>query len=200
MGFIVSTDHNDISIIGSPFKLFSGLFDNDEEVTNVPDYKILIPEEIKMVVVNGGQFIFHPDNDRTRLVIEDLSSEIVVNAFGGGVLIKDISGPATINSISGAIKVTFSEIDQDSPISITSTNGDIDVTIPKRTSANVNFNAILGEVFTDFDVEIKGEKKEPKYDIPLISTQNIRLHGKINGGGVSINLTAIYGNIYLRKK
>lgn len=197
-GFSISEDENTISIIGSPFELFNGLLDDEEEV-NIPDYEILVPEKVK-IVVNGGQFIFHPDNDRNKLIIENIKSEIVVNAFGGGVLIKNISGPATIHSLSGTTTVIFSEVNQDSPISITASTGDVDVTIPGRTTANVNFNAIMGEVYTDFEIEVKGGKKKPKYDIPLISTENIGFHGKINGGGVSMNITAITGNIYLRKK
>jgi len=199
LGFSVNQEKNEINIIGSPFRLFSGISEDEKDNPEVPKYEFMIPEDID-ITVNGGQFIFYPDNEKTKLVIEDIHSEITVNAFGGGVLIKNITGPATIHSISGTTVVIYSDVDQENPISITSSNGDIDLTLPRNTPADLNFNAIMGEVFSDFDIEMKGKKKEPKYDLPLISTESIGLHGKINGGGVKINLTAITGNIYLRKK
>jgi len=197
-GFSVNKEENTIIVIGSPFELLNGLLDDEKEV-EIPDYEFLVPENVE-IVINGGQFIFHPDNDRDKLIIENIKSEIVVNAFGGGVSLKKITGPATIHSLSGTTTLEFSEVNQDSPISITSSSGDIDVTIPGPTPANVNFTAIMGEVYTDFDFEVPGKKRGIKYDIPLISLENIGFHGKINGGGVSMNITAIMGNIYLRKK
>ncbi|MFC2132629.1 DUF4097 family beta strand repeat-containing protein [Bacteroidota bacterium] len=200
LGFSVHDEDGEIQIIGSPFELFSGLFNGSEDELEVPDYEFLIPDDVERIVINGGQFIFHPDNDKTRLFISNLETEIVVNSFGGGIFIEDISGPATIHSVSGTTEVIFSTIIQENPISITSSSGDIDITIPKNTPADLNFNAIMGEVYTDFDIKTGVKRKAPKYDIPLISIENIGYHGKINGGGVDINLTAITGDIYLRKK
>ena len=50
-----------------------------------------------------------------------------------------------------------------------------------------------GELYTDMDIAIdEGEDGMKEY--------SSKVSGKINGGGVEVDLSSAHGNVYLRKK
>jgi hypothetical protein len=72
--------------------------------------------------------------------------------------------------------------------------GHVDVTIPVSTKANLKLNTSYGEIFVAPDFKIEMEKQGE-----LVSYGD-KISGKINGGGMTIDLGANYSKIYLRKK
>jgi hypothetical protein len=84
-------------------------------------------------------------------------------------------------------------------------NGDIDVTFPADLKANVSIRSDRGDVFSDFDVQLKAAASQPvvedsrekggKYRVKIDKT----VHGTINGGGPEIQFTNFQGQIYIRK-
>lgn len=118
----------------------------------------------------------------------EASAEVV-----GNVTIKDVTGPLTVNSNTGTVEVIFSKLNQNSPTTITTTTGTVDVSLPKETPATVTMNSTMGEVYTDFDLQLP-----EKNGLKAISTQKVK--GTLNGGGGSIQLNSATGNIFLRKK
>lgn len=118
----------------------------------------------------------------------EASAEVV-----GNVTIKDVTGPLTVNSNTGTVEVIFSKLNQSSPTTITTATGTVDVSLPKETPATVTMNSTMGEVYTDFNIEL------PEKDgLKAISTQKVK--GTLNGGGGSIQINSATGNIFLRKK
>lgn len=118
----------------------------------------------------------------------EASAELV-----GNVTIKDVTGPLTVNSNTGTVKVVFSRLDQNSPTTITTTTGTVDVSLPGETAATVTMNSTMGAVYTDFDLQL------PEKDgLKAVSTKKVK--GMLNGGGGSIQLNSATGNIFLRKK
>lgn len=117
----------------------------------------------------------------------EASAEIV-----GNVTISDVTGPLTVNSNTGTVKITFSELNQHSPTTITTTTGTIDISLPEETPATVTMNSTMGGVYTDFDLQL------PEKDgLKAVSTKKVK--GTLNGGGGTIQLNSATGNIYLRK-
>ncbi|MEK6152620.1 DUF4097 family beta strand repeat-containing protein [Flavobacteriaceae bacterium 3-367] len=126
--------------------------------------------------------------------IEGFTSEIEANAqLNGGIVIREVTGPITANALNGEIEVQFKTVKQDSPISIYTTNGEVDVSLPQGTPADLFLSSLNGEIYTNFDL-----KRPDKDGLKSISTR--RVTGSINNGGVSIKLKSTNGNIYLRKK
>lgn len=114
-------------------------------------------------------------------------------AIVGNITLRDVTGPLTLNSNTGTVEVIFSKLDQNSPTTITTTTGTVDVTLPKDTPATVTMNSTMGEVYTDFDLQI------PRKDgLRAVSTRKVK--GSLNGGGGIIQLNSATGNIFLRKK
>ncbi len=118
----------------------------------------------------------------------EATSEIV-----GNIRVKDVTGPVTLNSNTGTVEVVFNKVNQSAPISISTATGEIDVTLPKDTAADLSLHSTMGEIYSNFELSVPD-----KNGLKAISTQKIT--GSINNGGVKIQLNSATGNIYLRKK
>jgi len=125
--------------------------------------------------------------------ISGFRGEIEANAkLNGGIKITNVSGPITANSLNGGIDIMFSKVSQNSPITIYSTNGVLDISLPNDTPANLSLGTINGEIYSNFELSI------PEKDgMRAIASQRVK--GSINSGGVQIQLKTTNGNIYLRK-
>lgn len=137
------------------------------------------------IIVNTGNL--------GSLNISGFSSEVEAKTVTGNIRMKDVTGPITAHSNVGKVLVEFSKVKQGSPISISSSTSEIDVTMPANTKANLELKT-NGTVYTNFDVQMptKDGLKNVGGRQKIIST--------LNNGGVQIKLKSSLGNIYLRKK
>jgi DUF4097 and DUF4098 domain-containing protein YvlB len=123
----------------------------------------------------------------------NMSNEIEVDAQYNSIHLENVTGPLTVKTIYGHVEAT---LDQNikGPISIVSVYGYVDIAIPSTTKADLKMNTSYGDIFADpvfkIEMETKGE---------MISYTN-KVKGKINGGGIPIDLSCNYGKVYLRKK
>ncbi len=125
--------------------------------------------------------------------INGFSGEIEATAeIVGNIRVVDVTGPVTLNSNTGTVEVVFNKVNQKSPISISTATGEIDVTLPKDTAADLSLHSTMGEIYSNFELSVPD-----KNGLKAISTQKIV--GSINNGGVKIQLNSATGNIYLRK-
>lgn len=157
---------------------------------------------VKNVRKSGEAIIYLPKSQNISVTntwsgktsITGFSGEVEANSnLNGALVLSKLSGAVTAYSLNEGITITFDEINQDSPIDIRTTNGEIDVTLPAKTSANLALSSWNGDVYSNFDVE-----RNKKDGLTSYSDRDTR--GSINGGGVSIILKSTNGTIYLRKK
>jgi predicted membrane protein len=147
--------------------------------------EIFLPKTQNVSVTNS----WHGD-----IYIEGFSGEVEANAnLNGGLQMKNLSGAVTAYSLNQGIQVTFNKVSQDAPIVIRTTNGEIDVTLPSSTAADLELSSWNGEIYTNFDL-----KRPNKDGLKSVSGKTIK--GAINGGGVGIKLKSTNGTIYLRKE
>jgi predicted membrane protein len=151
---------------------------------NSPDVKILVP---KGVIVSFS----HESQYGGEAIFKNLENEVEVSANYNNVELENISGPVTVKSVYGHVEADFSA-NMKGPVSIVSIYGYVDMTIPVATKANLKLSTSYGEILVAADLKIEIEKQVEHY--------SDRVNGKINGGGVSIDLSSNYGKIYLRKK
>jgi len=124
--------------------------------------------------------------------ISGINGEIEVsNSETGAIKINDVTGPITANSITGNINVSFTKVSQDSPISISSATGAIEINLPSKARANLNLSATLGKINTNFNIS---KPKKDEY------TGGQKIKTKINNGGVEIKVRSSIGNINLKKQ
>lgn len=159
---------------------------NQLKKTSSPDIKILVP---KGVIVSFS----HQSQYGGKAVFKNLTNEIEISAQYNSIEMENVTGPLTVKTIYGHVEADFGTSIKD-PVSIVSVYGYVDVTLPQATAANLRLETNYGEIFVAPEFKIAVETKNGMVEY------SDRVNGKINGGGVNIDLTCNYGKVYLRKK
>lgn len=139
------------------------------------------------------------------ITVENVQGDIEVNNTNGAVVLKNIAGSVVAHALNGGLTASVRELDANKPISFSSLNGEIDVTLPASLKANLNLQSSHGEIFSDFDVvltatapKVEETKREQGRGRYRISTGR-GMVGKVNGGGQDMTFKTMNGNIYIRK-
>jgi hypothetical protein len=159
---------------------------NQLKKMNSPDVKILVPKGVIVSFNHESQF-------GGTAVFRNMENEIEVSANYNSVEFENVTGPVTAKTVYGHIEADFSQ-NVKGPLSIVSIYGYVDVTLPASTKANLKMSTSYGEIFVapEFKIEIDRQGDMIQY--------SDRVNGKINGGGMNIDLRSDYSKIYLRKK
>jgi hypothetical protein len=154
--------------------------------TSSPDIRILVPKGVIVSFEHESQY-------GGDAVFKNMENEIEVSAQYNSVQLENVTGPLTVKSIYGGVEATFGTVIKD-PVSIVSVYGFVDVTLPETTKANLKLSTSYGEILVAPEFKIDIDRSGSMINM------SDRVSGKINGGGVNLDLSANYGKIYLRKK
>lgn len=121
------------------------------------------------------------------------------------VTVKTMSGKEIlIENVSGKVTASLTTLMPDEAMSFSTFNGDVKVTLPAAIKANVKMKTHRGDMFTDFDIQLK-----PVAPVTTTTDKNgkrVRVRtdrstsGAINGGGPEIQFTSYNGDILIHKK
>ena len=128
---------------------------------------------------------------RGPIHVEGVHGEVDASCTNGTIELLGISGTAVADTTNGAIHVSMDRVDASKPISFSSVNGHVDVTLPADLKANLKIRTTNGSVWTAFDVRMAGG---------LTMGQGGTVNGTINGGGVEASFSTVNGRIEIRKK
>ncbi|MCL6266902.1 DUF4097 family beta strand repeat-containing protein [Flagellimonas myxillae] len=156
--------------------------------------KNLRRSEGAIIYLPKGQNVSVKSTWNGHIKIDGFSGEVEADAqLNGSIEISNVNGPVTANALNGEITVDFATVKQGSPISIYTTNDDVEVMLPANTPADLQLGTVNGDIYTNF--ELKREMKDG-----LTSISDRKISASINNGGVKISLKSTNGNIYLRKQ
>jgi hypothetical protein len=142
--------------------------------------------------------------NRGEVLIENITGEIEAENYNGPVTLRGISGSVVANTYNGAVIVVFTQIDPDKAMSFSTWNGDVDVTFPAMVKANVKMKSEMGNVYSDFDIQMEQTPKKVVEDEReegggyRISFEKA-IFGSINGGGAEYQFNTYHGDIFIRK-
>jgi hypothetical protein len=180
-GMNIEEDHNVITISGHGWNRGGNL------TIETP-----VNTSLQIKTVNGG----HID-------VTGLNGDLDLQETNGSINLKNVSGSVVAHSLNGAITVSLDRVAPDKPMSFTSLNGKIDVTLPATTRARLRLKTDNGSIYTDFDVKLEstssvenGRTGDGKYRIRIDRT----MYGTINGGGPEYLFQTMNGNILIHKK
>ena len=125
--------------------------------------------------------------------VKNIENELNVSNVHNEVELENVSGPLNIKTVHGEIEASLSG-NLKTPINISSVHGHVDVSIPVATKANLQLATSWGEVFIDPELKIEVDKKGDMVEY------SDHFSGKMNGGGLDIQLSSTHNNVYLRKK
>jgi len=137
-----------------------------------------------------------------KVSVDGVKGEVEANSMNGAVSITNVEGSVVAHSLNGKVIVSLAKIDGNKAMSFSTMNGDIDVTMPGDTKANVRLKNDHGEVWTDFEMKLQttpkvesGRESDGRYRVKFERT----VTGTINGGGPDMSFTTMNGQIRLRK-
>lgn len=139
-------------------------------------FTVKVPAGVKFEgrTVNGG------------VTATDLRADASVSTVNGSVSVQT-AGFAEGETVNGDVDVVMGRIDSDKSLSFSTVNGSVDVTIPANAALDVRANTTNGDITTDFPLTVSG-RFGPR-----------QLKGTIGGGGRSMSLTTVNGNIKIHK-
>ena len=155
------------------------------------EVRVPLKTNLKLGSVNGG-----------TVTVENVEGDLEIENVNGPVLMTNVAGSVVANSVNGGVTARLTRVTADKAMAFTSFNGKVDVTLPPSLKANLKMRSDQGDVFTDFDVQLRqgGEKPnatrtDGRYRVEV----NRSIYGSVNGGGPEIELRTFNGSVYLRK-
>ncbi|HEX5153565.1 MAG TPA: DUF4097 family beta strand repeat-containing protein [Parafilimonas sp.] len=152
-------------------------------ITKSGNYKIKVPDNFNIEVDNEC-------GHSGDVTVQSIKGEVAVKNCGA-IKVKDVTGPLVLSTISGNININFGTLTKDRTVSLASISGEIDVTMPAKQGMDVELETISGAIYSDFDFSTDDKKMK------RIGGNSIK--SQLNGGGASLKITNISGNIYFRK-
>lgn len=127
------------------------------------------------------------------IMIENVDGEIEAQNVNGNIILTFVSGSVIANTVNGKIAMKMIRATAGKPMSFTTLNGSIDLTLPPDIKANLRMIADNGEINTGFEILVQRSQENDRRG----NTDAIT--GKINGGGAEIRIHTVNGSIFVRK-
>ncbi len=177
----------------------------EDNVVNIKTAPSNRPTDLVITVPRRSSLQLKCLNDGD-IYVEQVDGEIDADNLNGKVTLKNVSGSVVAHSLNGAVVVTLDRADAQKPMSFSTLNGDLDVTLPADIRASVRMKTDNGDIYSDFEVKLdsgpqtmrngSGRQQDGTYHLRFDRT----LRGTINGGGADYQFTTFNGQIYIRKR
>ncbi len=130
---------------------------------NITERNNVITIEIQLWMGSMGDLTVRVPRDTSlelttmtgEIRIAAVDGEVEVQTTTGDVYLTDLSGPAVVHAQNGEVVGTFTSVTGDMPISVTTMNGEIDLTLPSSADATLAINTWRGDIYSDFDVSLE---------------------------------------------
>ena len=135
------------------------------------------------------------------ITVRGLDGDIEIHTGAGDVTLLEVSGSVVAHSTAGSVIATLRRVTPDRPMAFTSYSGNVDVTLPRSTRADVILRSDLRDVFTDFELQRKASAASdpPQSGNGFRRNANEGLRATVNGGGPEFELRTYAGSVYLRR-
>jgi DUF4097 and DUF4098 domain-containing protein YvlB len=157
------------------------------DMYGVRGVKIMVPHSVKLLLKYNSTY----QNEKITLL--NLKSELDVAVRFNPILTKNVTGPATINSMYGKIEAVF-DAEPVKPVSLISSYGDVSVNLPSTSKVDLNLKTSWGKIYIPQSLVGKLKKDADAKE------NKEQLKGSLNGGGNLFVLASGWGKIYLRLK
>jgi hypothetical protein len=180
-GYRVTEDNNRVTVSA----------DNPNRAVS---FDIEAPRRTNLVLrtVNGGD-----------ILVENVDGDLDVHNTNGGITLNSVAGSVSAVTTNGSVRATLTQVAAQKDMAFTSLNGNVDVTLPPSTKANLRLRSDRGDVYSDFDVQMQppaptvqdNARGDGRYRINRARS----VVGTINGGGPELELRTFNSNVYVRK-
>lgn len=154
-------------------------FTNDREgrIQNpaTVEYTLTVPRGARLdaiELINGG------------LDISGVAGDVRASSINGRVTARGLMGEAKLSTINGRLEAIFDRLDATKPITLTSVNGSVTLTIPSDANAELKATTVHGGISNDFGLPVRRGKYVGR-----------DLAGRLGQGGPRIKLDNVNGSI-----
>lgn len=156
--------------------------------------RLWVPRQasLSLTTVNGGE-----------ISVEGVHGELELTNADGEIVARRVQGSVVAHTANGGIVVDLERVAPGLPMSFSTLHGDVDVTLPASTKADLVIKSTHGEIYTDFDVRWKSQPPQVdekrvggRYELKF--EKDVR--GSINGGGPELRFQTFEGDVYLRTR
>lgn len=157
------------------------------------DLDLKIPQDVTLVLstVNQGD-----------ILVTNVKGNLELSNVNGDIKLVGITGTAVANTVNGDISASFTSVISDKPMAYSSFNGDVNITFPASTKANLKLKTDQGDIYSDFDMAVDkptgGATKTNTGGTYKIS-KDAWVNAKINGGGPEVMVKSWSGDLFIRK-
>lgn len=94
--------------------------------------EILVPADtsLKLNTVNNG-----------RITVEGVTGELDINNLNGNITLTNVGGAVVAHTLNGKLEAVLTTVNPAKPMSFSTLNGDVDVTLPASVKANVKMKS-----------------------------------------------------------
>lgn len=150
-------------------------------------YTILVPNKANISFVQSNW-------QGAPISFSNIEGDMEIKTNNADMKLNNVTGPIVANSISGNFSAVFSSLSQSKPCAVSLVSGEIDVTLPTNAKATLSMKSVTGEIYSDLDLNLKGGKD----GLPKVGGGH-NITGNLNGGGITVQLNTVSGNLYVRK-
>jgi DUF4097 and DUF4098 domain-containing protein YvlB len=139
------------------------------------EYTLTVPRGARLdsiELINGG------------LEITGVAGDVRASSINGRVTARGLIGEARLSTINGRLEAVFDRLDQAKPISLSSVNGSLQLTIPSDSNAELKASTVHGGISNDFGLPVRRGKYVGR-----------DLAGRLGQGGTRVKLSNVNGSI-----
>jgi hypothetical protein len=183
-GLDVEEDHNVVTITSG------GRGEGGDFVIEVP-----VNTNLQLKTINGGV-----------IDVTGVNGDHEIENINGSIHLTNVSGSVVAHTQNGGVTASLDHITGNKPMSFTSMNGKVDVTLPADTKARLRLKSDNGSIYSDFDVKLEPDLNKPVVEDkrgqggPYKISIDRAVTGTINGGGPEYTFQTMNGNILIHKK
>ena len=174
------------------------------EEDNVVTVKLNPPAHGNLVITVPPDTSLKLKSNQGSVAADGVRGEVEAKSLNGAITLTHISGTVVADTLNGELKVSMDRVDPGKPMSFSTLNGPIDVTLPADTKGNLKMKTDHGAIYSDFEIKLTagGATTEPnttkdgKFRVRFDRT----MYGTINGGGPELTFNTLNGTINIRKR
>lgn len=183
---------------------------------DLPTGDFNVEEEDNVITIHSGPsmggnlIVTVPVNTSLQLksthgpvIVDGVHGEVDATSTNGRVELMNISGTIVAETTNGSIKASMDRVDPAKPISFSSTNGSVEVTLPADLKAHMKMRSFNGSIWSDFEMKLSGGQpvtsnggSDARFRVKFDRT----MYGTVNGGGVEASFSTLNGRIVIKKK
>ena len=158
-------------------------------------FEIEVPSRtnLKLSTVNDGD-----------ILVENVDGDLDVSNTNGGITLNGVAGSVNAGTTNGSVRASLTRVTARRDMAFTSLNGNVDVTLPAATQANLRMRSDNGDIYSDFEMQLAPSAAPTVEDNRGTNgryrvRRNRSIVGSINGGGPEFELRTFNSNVYVRK-